>query len=152
MQPGPQWFDTVQPARVWMTSSNGWHARTTMCGVPYHSAEAYIGRLIAKGYMVAICEQLEDPALAKMCIRDRAADANMRAVGGRFQQFRQGGGGHAALGGLAADVHFQQDVLHLSLIHISMPAAVGRISRAPASSRRAARARRPRSISWSNTR
>ena len=29
MQPGPQWFDTVQPARVWMTSSNGWHARTT---------------------------------------------------------------------------------------------------------------------------
>ena len=36
-----------------------------MCGVPYHSAEAYIGRLIAKGYKVAICEQLEDPALAK---------------------------------------------------------------------------------------
>ena len=39
--------------------------RTPMCGVPYHSAEAYIGRLIAKGYKVAICEQLEDPALAK---------------------------------------------------------------------------------------
>ena len=36
-----------------------------MCGVPYHSAEAYIGRLIAKGYKVAICEQMEDPALAK---------------------------------------------------------------------------------------
>ena len=39
--------------------------RTPMCGVPYHSAEAYIARLIAKGYKVAICEQLEDPALAK---------------------------------------------------------------------------------------
>ena len=39
--------------------------RTPMCGVPYHSAEAYIGRLIAKGYKVAICEQMEDPALAK---------------------------------------------------------------------------------------
>ena len=39
--------------------------RTPMCGVPYHSCEAYIGRLIAKGYKVAICEQTEDPALAK---------------------------------------------------------------------------------------
>ena len=40
-------------------------ARVPMCGVPYHSAEAYIARLIAKGYKVAICEQTEDPALAK---------------------------------------------------------------------------------------
>ena len=39
--------------------------RAPMCGVPYHSAESYIGRLIAKGYKVAICEQTEDPALAK---------------------------------------------------------------------------------------
>ena len=39
--------------------------RTPMCGVPFHSAEAYIARLIAKGYKVAICEQLEDPATAK---------------------------------------------------------------------------------------
>ena len=39
--------------------------RTPMCGVPYHSAEGYIARLIAKGYKVAICEQTEDPALAK---------------------------------------------------------------------------------------
>ncbi len=38
--------------------------QTPMCGVPYHSSEAYIGRLIAKGYKVAICEQLEDPAAA----------------------------------------------------------------------------------------
>ena len=39
--------------------------RAPMCGVPYHSAEGYIGKLIEKGYKVAICEQTEDPALAK---------------------------------------------------------------------------------------
>ncbi|MBQ6539431.1 MAG: DNA mismatch repair protein MutS [Oscillospiraceae bacterium] len=39
--------------------------RVPMCGVPYHSAQSYIARLIAKGYKVAICEQTEDPALAK---------------------------------------------------------------------------------------
>lgn len=43
--------------------------QTPMCGVPYHSAEAYIGRLIAKGYKVAICEQTEDPALAKGLVK-----------------------------------------------------------------------------------
>ena len=36
-----------------------------MCGIPYHASEAYIARLIGKGYKVAICEQMEDPALAK---------------------------------------------------------------------------------------
>lgn len=39
--------------------------RVPMCGVPYHSCEAYIARLISKGYKVAICEQTEDPAQAK---------------------------------------------------------------------------------------
>ena len=39
--------------------------QTPMCGVPYHSVDAYIGRLVAKGYKVAICEQLEDPSQAK---------------------------------------------------------------------------------------
>ena len=39
--------------------------RAPMCGVPYHSVNSYINRLIEKGYKVAICEQLEDPALAK---------------------------------------------------------------------------------------
>ena len=39
--------------------------QTPMCGVPYHSCDAYIARLIAKGYKVAICEQMEDPATAK---------------------------------------------------------------------------------------
>ena len=40
-----------------------------MCGVPYHSCEAYIARLIAKGYKVAICEQTEDPSLAKGLVK-----------------------------------------------------------------------------------
>ena len=39
--------------------------QTPMCGVPHHSVDSYIGRLLAKGYKVAICEQMEDPALAK---------------------------------------------------------------------------------------
>ena len=39
--------------------------QTPMCGVPYHSVDAYIARLVAKGYKVAICEQMEDPAQAK---------------------------------------------------------------------------------------
>ena len=43
--------------------------RTPMCGIPYHAAETYIAKLIAKGYKVAICEQLEDPALAKGIVK-----------------------------------------------------------------------------------
>ena len=40
-----------------------------MCGVPYHAAEAYISKLIGKGFKVAICEQMEDPRLAKKLVR-----------------------------------------------------------------------------------
>ncbi len=43
----------------------GMKERAPMCGVPYHSVTSYINKLINKGYKVAICEQLEDPALAK---------------------------------------------------------------------------------------
>ena len=43
--------------------------RAPMCGVPFHSSESYIGRLIEKGYKVAICEQTEDPALAKGLVK-----------------------------------------------------------------------------------
>ncbi|MDO4573201.1 MAG: DNA mismatch repair protein MutS, partial [Clostridia bacterium] len=43
--------------------------RTPMCGVPYHSAQTYIARLISKGYKVAICEQIEDPATAKGIVK-----------------------------------------------------------------------------------
>ena len=40
-----------------------------MCGVPYHAAEGYIARLIQRGYRVAICDQVEDPRLAKKLVR-----------------------------------------------------------------------------------
>ena len=43
--------------------------RIPRCGVPYHSSESYIARLVAKGYKVAICEQMEDPALAKGLVK-----------------------------------------------------------------------------------
>ena len=39
--------------------------QTPMCGVPYHSVDAYIARLVQKGYKVAVCEQMTDPALSK---------------------------------------------------------------------------------------
>ncbi|HTV81176.1 MAG TPA: DNA mismatch repair protein MutS [Acidobacteriaceae bacterium] len=40
-----------------------------MCGVPYHAAENYIARLLRKGFRVAICDQMEDPKLAKKLVR-----------------------------------------------------------------------------------
>ncbi|MGB9613111.1 MAG: DNA mismatch repair protein MutS [Candidatus Margulisiibacteriota bacterium] len=43
--------------------------RMPMCGIPYHAAESYIAQLIGKGYKVAICEQVEDPKLAKGVVR-----------------------------------------------------------------------------------
>ena len=43
--------------------------KVPMCGIPYHASEAYIARLIAKGYKVAICEQMEDPATAKGLVK-----------------------------------------------------------------------------------
>ncbi|SJZ34141.1 DNA mismatch repair protein MutS [Garciella nitratireducens] len=47
----------------------GLEERAPMCGVPYHSAETYIAKLIEKGYKVAICEQVEDPSEAKGIVR-----------------------------------------------------------------------------------
>ena len=43
--------------------------RAPMCGVPFHAAENYINKLVAKGYKVAICEQVEDPKLAKGLVK-----------------------------------------------------------------------------------
>ena len=43
----------------------GQEERAPMCGVPFHAAETYIARLVAKGYKVAVCEQTEDPSQAK---------------------------------------------------------------------------------------
>ena len=47
----------------------GLEERAPMCGVPYHAADNYIARLIAGGHKVAICEQMEDPTLAKGLVR-----------------------------------------------------------------------------------
>ena len=47
----------------------GQDERAPMCGIPYHSCDRYIARLVQKGYKVAICEQTEDPALAKGLVR-----------------------------------------------------------------------------------
>ena len=64
-----------------------------MCGVPYHAAEGYIAKLIRKGFKVAICEQMEDPRLAKKLVKREvtrvvtpgtAADAQLGAEENNF--------------------------------------------------------------------
>ena len=47
----------------------GMKERAPMCGVPHHAADQYINRLVERGYNVAICEQMEDPALAKGIVK-----------------------------------------------------------------------------------
>ena len=47
----------------------GLEERAPMCGIPYHAADSYLNKLVAKGYKVAICEQLEDPKLAKGLVK-----------------------------------------------------------------------------------
>ena len=49
--------------------SCGLDERAPMCGVPFHSAESYINRLVERGYKVAICEQVEDPKSAKGLVK-----------------------------------------------------------------------------------
>jgi DNA mismatch repair protein MutS len=64
-----------------------------MCGVPYHAAEAYISKLIRRGFKVAVCEQVEDPRLAKKLVRREvtrvvtpgtAADSSLNAEDNNF--------------------------------------------------------------------
>lgn len=47
----------------------GLEERAPMCGIPYHAADNYLNKLVAKGYKVAICEQVEDPKLAKGLVK-----------------------------------------------------------------------------------
>lgn len=49
--------------------SCGLEERAPMCGVPYHAVDGYLNRLVSKGYKVAICEQVEDPATAKGIVK-----------------------------------------------------------------------------------
>src|SRR5678810_441630 len=65
--------DAVTAAReleITLTSRNKEKgAAIPMCGVPYHSAEGYIARLIQKGFRVAVCDQMEDAKLAKTLVK-----------------------------------------------------------------------------------
>lgn len=55
---------------ITLTGKNcGQEERAPMCGVPYHSVESYLNKLVAKGYKVAICEQVEDPKMAKGLVK-----------------------------------------------------------------------------------
>ena len=55
---------------ITLTGKNcGLEERAPMCGVPYHAVDGYLNRLVSKGYKVAICEQLEDPKLAKGIVK-----------------------------------------------------------------------------------
>src|SRR5213594_2207537 len=63
-----------------------------MCGVPYHAAEGYISKLIRKGFKVAVCEQTEDPRVAKKLVRrevtrvvtPRTADSSLSSEENNF--------------------------------------------------------------------
>ena len=57
-------LDLTLTGRDWAESE-----RAPMCGVPFHSVDVYIGKLVSAGYKIAICEQLEDPALAKGLVK-----------------------------------------------------------------------------------
>ena len=57
-------LELVLTGRDW-----GQEERAPMCGVPYHSCESYIARLVSRGYKVAICEQVEDPKTAKGIVK-----------------------------------------------------------------------------------
>lgn len=65
--------DAIEVSReleLTLTGKNcGQEERAPMCGVPFHSADTYIARLVEKGYKVAICEQTEDPAAAKGIVK-----------------------------------------------------------------------------------
>ncbi len=65
--------DAIKASReleITLTSRDGGaEEKVPMCGVPYHSAQTYIERLIEKGYKVAICEQMEDPKQAKGVVK-----------------------------------------------------------------------------------
>lgn len=55
---------------ITLTGKNcGLEERAPMCGIPYHAVDGYLNKLVTKGYKVAICEQVEDPKLAKGLVK-----------------------------------------------------------------------------------
>lgn len=93
--------------------------RAPMCGVPYHAAEAYIGKLVSMGYKIAICEQTEDPAKAVGLVRREVIRVvtpgtvveNHAAVRGKEQLSRVGGVGRRC-GRRRVLRHFDRRVQH----------------------------------------
>src|SRR5438067_4415436 len=85
-----------------------------MCGVPYHAAEGYLAKLLRKGFKVAICEQMENPKLAKTLVRREvtrvltpgtAIDSSVGSEENNFlaalaRAFSPGGGGAVGLAAL----------------------------------------------------
>ena len=63
--------------------SCGAEERAPMCGVPYHAVEGYLNKLVANGHKVAICEQVEDPKLAKGLVK-----REVRRRGRRWRKHR----------------------------------------------------------------
>ncbi|MDV2685513.1 DNA mismatch repair protein MutS [Alkalihalophilus lindianensis] len=59
----------AQELEITLTGRGQGEERIPMCGVPYHSADQYMSRLVEKGYKVAICEQVEDPKVAKGVVK-----------------------------------------------------------------------------------
>ena len=91
----------------------GQEERAPMCGVPYHSCESYIARLIKKGYKVAICEQMENPALAKGLVKrevTRVITPGTIVEGSLLDE---------AKNNYIASVHMQDGILGLCFIDIS---------------------------------
>ena len=70
--------------------------RAPMCGVPFHSSETYIGKLIERGYKVAICEQTEDPSLAKGLVKREVIRTPPRTMAAILFPFMN----HSSLGSL----------------------------------------------------
>ena len=67
-------FEDAQTAskelEITLTGKNcGLDERAPMCGIPYHAVDGYLNKLVSRGYKVAICEQLEDPKLAKGLVK-----------------------------------------------------------------------------------
>ena len=89
---------------ITLTGKNcGLEERAPMCGVPYHAVESYLDRLVSKGYKVAICEQMEDPKLAKQlsdvrCLFYRKNRAVHRGCHNRGLLCDRGGGRQKAAG------------------------------------------------------
>jgi DNA mismatch repair protein MutS len=91
----------------------GYMAKMPMCGVPYHAVDRYIARLIGKGFRVAICDQMEDPKLAKGIVKREVTRVVTPGTIMEDSMLKPGANNY-----LVATVH-KQGVFGLALIDIS---------------------------------